>query len=240
MENTLKNLNIISRKKNENNKEYAYRLLRQNIMTFRLHPGMNIQENNICQILNISRTPVHEAITLLKNENLIDVVPQSHSKVSLISLSQMKEGLFMRRHLEPNIYKELCGTITPKYLKEMKNILDETQLWLDSNNKEVNGDEFFILDNEFHKVAYIASNKSTLWNANKVVSSHYDRVRHQGSVVKKQDLSYIHSQHYKLYEYLLIGHPDLLDIYKYYNEHLYYFKTFFPSLINDYPQYFTD
>lgn len=239
MENSLENLNIIPKKENENNKEYAYRLLRHNIMTFHLFPGMHIQENIICQILNISRTPVHEAITLLKNENLIEVVPQSHSKVSLISLSKMREGLFLRLHLEPYIYTELCGTITPKYLSQMKDILDETQNLLDTT-LDIDSDDFFLLDNEFHRLAYEASNKKTLWFANTLVSSHYDRVRHQGTVIKAQDLSYIHSQHYKLYEYLLIGNPTLLDMEAYYQNHLYYFKTYFPTLLKNYPQYFTD
>lgn len=58
----------VNEKKGEANSKYAYRLLRKNIMSFRLVPGEAADEMDISDQLGMSRTPVREAMILLKNE----------------------------------------------------------------------------------------------------------------------------------------------------------------------------
>ncbi|MBD8952322.1 MAG: GntR family transcriptional regulator, partial [Subdoligranulum sp.] len=60
----------------ESNREYACRVLRMNIMTFRLKPGEPLSEIELAKLLQMSRTPVHEAITTLHNDWLIEIFPQ--------------------------------------------------------------------------------------------------------------------------------------------------------------------
>ena len=79
-------MKVFEKKQMENNREYAYRLLRDNIMTFRLVPGQSLNENELSELMHVSRTPVHEAILMLKEESLVDVFPQSGSRVSGIDL----------------------------------------------------------------------------------------------------------------------------------------------------------
>lgn len=57
----------------ESNREYACRVLRMNIMTFRLKPGEPLSEIEIAKLFQMSRTPVHEAITTLHNDWLIEI-----------------------------------------------------------------------------------------------------------------------------------------------------------------------
>lgn len=59
----------------ESNREYACRVLRMNIMTFRLKPGEPLSEIEIAKLFQMSRTPVHEAITTLHNDWLIEIFP---------------------------------------------------------------------------------------------------------------------------------------------------------------------
>lgn len=76
----------------ENNREYAYRVLRDNIMTLQLLPGTTINEGELAELFHTSRTPIHEAVLMLKEEYLVDVYPQSGSKISRIQLDILKEG----------------------------------------------------------------------------------------------------------------------------------------------------
>lgn len=78
----------------ENNREYAYRVLRDNIMTLRLLPGTTINEGELAELFHTSRTPIHEAVLMLKEEYLVDVYPQSGSKISRIQLDILKEDIF--------------------------------------------------------------------------------------------------------------------------------------------------
>ena len=56
------------RRMDENNRAYAYRMLRKNIMTLQLQPGCQLSEAELCEQLAMSRTPVHEALMMLKSE----------------------------------------------------------------------------------------------------------------------------------------------------------------------------
>lgn len=111
------------RKKGETNSKYQYRLLRENIMTFRLLPGETLDETVISEQFGTSRTPVREALILLKNEKLVDILPQKGSKVSYIDLKLVRQGYFTRRVVETAICKEIAGMLSEKQLKQLKQIL---------------------------------------------------------------------------------------------------------------------
>ena len=99
------------RRMDENNRAYAYRMLRKNIMTLQLQPGCQLSEAELCEQLAMSRTPVHEALMMLKSEWLVDVLPQRGSIVSKISVPYLNEGFAMRRILEPALLRGLAGYI---------------------------------------------------------------------------------------------------------------------------------
>ena len=65
----------------------------QNIMTLQLQPGCQLSEAELCEQLAMSRTPVHEALMMLKSEWLVDVLPQRGSIVSKISVPYLNEAL---------------------------------------------------------------------------------------------------------------------------------------------------
>ena len=58
----------------ENNRAYAYRMLRKNIMTLQLQPGCQLSEAELGEQLAMSRTPVHEALMMLKSGSGVDTV----------------------------------------------------------------------------------------------------------------------------------------------------------------------
>ncbi len=54
----------------------VYEVLREAILTGKLDPGEKIIEVKIAEELNVSRTPVREAIRMLELEELIEIHPQ--------------------------------------------------------------------------------------------------------------------------------------------------------------------
>ena len=138
------------RRMDENNRAYAYRMLRKNIMTLQLQPAM-------------SRTPVHEALMMLKSEWLVDVLPQRGSIVSKISVPYLNEGFAMRRILEPALLRGLAGKLTREQLNEFQELLNRQNedLYLDQDA----ADDFFIsLDNDFHRLLYHDSGYDRIWD----------------------------------------------------------------------------
>lgn len=229
-------LKLLPKKPKENNRAYAYRLLRYNIMTLMLAPGSALNENEIAEQLGTSRTPVHEALTLLQKDYLVDILPQSGSFVSKISMRNVREGLFMRSTLEPAIYRQLAGNISEKYMKAMAENLEQTLQTVVSGHNSV--DRYIGLDDQFHKLAYLAAHKPALWESTKLVCSHFQRVRYQEYLVMQIDVGHIQREHQQLYEYLLFGGSPFFDLEKFYDGHLGYYKSYISELIAGHPEYY--
>lgn len=224
-----------NKKPKETNSEYAYRILHRNIMTLQLPPGAIINEGELSQLLSISRTPVHEAVLKLRTEYLVNVYPQSASKVSLINVEFLKEGLFLRSILEPAIIKKIAGMISLDNLSPLKENLEQQLLAINSKDPI---STFFQLDDNFHRIIYDLANKSNTWHSVKGVCSHYDRARYIDAIVNKTDLNEIHNEHKKIYHFILMGITNENEFDQFYQYHLHTFDKGFENLTKHYPEYF--
>lgn len=228
-------LKIMNKMNGENNREYAYRVLRYNIMTLQLLPGEVLNEGELSQKLKMSRTPVHEAILMLKEEALVNVYPQSGSKISLIDIGILNEGFFLRSTIEPKIIIRIEKNISTKYLEKLRTNLQEQEKVL---GKEDEIDNFFKLDDKFHQVLYDAAEMSHIWHAMKRVSSHYDRVRYLDAIMNKRDLSQILNEHKNIFNILLVGRNDEIDLIRFYDEHLATYRKSFQKILENYTDFF--
>lgn len=185
------NINKLTKNLGENNSQYAYRVLKENIMNLTLSPGQVLNEIELVDILGISRTPIREAVFKLKDEALINVYPQKASIVSPIDLNRVEEAFFLRKIVEIEVLKLCCQSCEGRFLKELeKNIyLQEIVI-----NFEEDKTEFFALDNEFHSVIYNSVNKSGVWKTIKTFSNHYDRLRYL-DIIEKTNLVNLLNQH---------------------------------------------
>lgn len=231
----LDNLKVIKRDDTENNREYVYRLLRYNIMSLKMLPGEVIKESDIAKLLNISRTPVHEAVLMLKDNYLVEVLPQSSSKVSLVNLEIMREGYFLRKVLEPTIIKQVSGNVSPEILKLLKeNIIKQTEIMMNPDMV----DEFFALDDEYHGLIYEAANKSHIWSKVKSVCSDFDRVRHMDTILMSGDRKQFCEDHKMIYQIMMLGISPQDDLEVFYDKHIGAYKKEFSKMLDNYPDYF--
>lgn len=101
----------------------VYRTLREAILDLRLKPGTPISENRICELAEVSRTPVREAIIRLAQEELISVFPQEGSFVAPIRLRKVVEASFVREALEASLLKVAIAVWTPADTEATEDIL---------------------------------------------------------------------------------------------------------------------
>lgn len=228
-------IKISEKKDNENNREYAYRILRDNIMTLQLLPGVTINEGELAECFKISRTPVHEAVLMLKEEYLVDVYPQSGSKISLIHIDILKEGYFLRSLIEPEIIRNLAGNVSDEQLADLRENLKQQKDTLD-NESDI--DTFFKLDDRFHHLIYIMAGKTKTWYAVKKVSTHYDRIRYLDAIMYRTDLKKIYEEHKKVFLTLLLGIPAEFELEKFYDGHLGTYRKGFQEIFEKHAEYF--
>lgn len=186
-------LELFRKHEKENAKEYAYRVIKNNILILNLKPGDLINETELANSLNLSRTPIREIIMKLKAEKLIQVKPQVGTFVSPIDLNLIKEALFMRYTLEKEVLKEACINFKEENLLEMEKNLYMQKMLLNKKDALL---EFHELDNEFHKLLFQGVNKGNVWEAISTISTHYKRIR---IIEQKENNNYSVINHHEAY-----------------------------------------
>lgn len=151
----------------------VYYSLRKNIITLNLKPGEPLNIKTISERLNVSRTPVRDALIKLAKEGLVDVVPQKGTSVSKIDLKRVDEERFLRESLELRAIEMFIGIQKESDIARMKSILD-LQKECVAKNDMLALQEY---DDEFHKVFFTATEKETCWDIIQSMSGHYRRIR---------------------------------------------------------------
>ncbi len=229
-------LHIIPQEKNENNREYAYRLLRSNIMTLQLPPGSSLNEDELSEQLQMSRTPVHEAINILKGEWLVEVLPQRGTKVTLIDPSLMKEGYYARAVLDASLLQDSAGKIDNAQLQQLLSVLRKQEEA--SRNTVDQIDAFIRLDDELHRLMYVFGGRPHTWEAIRGLVSHYDRARYLDALSNNTNFEMVLAQHREFCDYMLMGIPQDVTAQDKITAHLTSFRQNSLSTIEKYGCYF--
>ena len=95
----------------ESNKDYALRVLRDNIIRMELAPGSLLSEQVLANELGVSRTPVREALAELARVGVVETMPQKGTRVALIDYDLVEEARFLRMRLEMGLMDEIEGRI---------------------------------------------------------------------------------------------------------------------------------
>ena len=93
-------MKIEKKRPGENARMYAHRIILDNIINLELPPGSAISENDLSVSLNLSRTPVREALIEMTRLDLVKIYPQKGSFVSKIDYDLIEEAKFIRLSLE--------------------------------------------------------------------------------------------------------------------------------------------
>ena len=113
----------------------VYEALRGAILGMDLPPGAMLKKQLICEQLGVSRSPVTEAITRLAGEGLVEVIPQSGSRVSRFSMNEIREGAFLREAIELAAVAKVAAERTEDQLADLTRNLRLQALCIDDNDE---------------------------------------------------------------------------------------------------------
>lgn len=100
--------------------ERIYQQLKQDIFDFRLLPGDRFSENEVAARLQVSRTPVREALTQLQREGYVKVLFRSGWQVNPFDFDQFDQLYDVRIVLELAAVQKLCSMDPQPDLGELK------------------------------------------------------------------------------------------------------------------------
>ncbi|MER2605339.1 MAG: GntR family transcriptional regulator [Siculibacillus sp.] len=125
--------------------ERAYQWLRDEILSFRMQPGMFIDKVEVCEKLSVSKQPVTAALTRLEQEGLVEIYPQRGSYVARLRLGAMTESLFIRGALEAAAARRIAQDGNDLLLHALRRSLEAQEV---AAKEAVN--RYYALDQEFH------------------------------------------------------------------------------------------
>ncbi|WP_419897298.1 GntR family transcriptional regulator [Roseomonas sp. USHLN139] len=183
--------------------EFAYESLREAVISLALPPGAALSRAALAARFGTSQTPVREAIIRLQAEGLVEVVPQSATRVARIDLASAREASFLRLALELEIVRRLAAAPeAPELAATLRQELARMR------DRLAAGDPpgFTAADEAFHAALYAAAGVPRLHELVRSRSGHLDRLRrlHLPSPGKAEAVM---RQHEALAETILGGDP---------------------------------
>jgi DNA-binding GntR family transcriptional regulator len=140
--------------------QQAYVALKQRLLTGEFPLTQRLAEETLAADLGVSRTPVHEALTRLHAERLVERHPQGGFFPSAPDLHEVSELYEVRRALEADAIVRPQVSGEPHDRDELLALRDDWQV-LEAPGDEGSDPEFVLLDEEFHvRLAHAAGNRS--------------------------------------------------------------------------------
>lgn len=166
-------MKISDRHPGENARDYAFRVIKENIVSLEFVPGTFVSENEMALELGISRTPVREAIIDLAKASVIETIPQRGNYVTLINPDMVEESRFLRQVLDKAVIEVACEMDDEDGLMKLEENIQLQEFYLDKDIKE----KLLQLDNQFHEGIYAYAKKSRVFDMRSTFMIHFDRVR---------------------------------------------------------------
>lgn len=98
----------------------TYRLLRDSMVSGVFRPGQRLVESEIARQLNISQSPVRDALRRLAHEGLVIQFPRRGSYVAELSTDEARDTYVVRATLERLAAAKACENPAPQLLAELE------------------------------------------------------------------------------------------------------------------------
>lgn len=164
-------------------KEKVYEILKEMIISGKLKYNERIEEDNLASSLNVSRTPVREAINKLEQEGWINIIPRRGIFVSNVSLKEINDIFQVRINIEPTIVQMGFNNLS---LAEFKILKEKFAGFLDRQLSSEEVKELDRLDNDLHLTILRGCNNNFLIKMMENVYEHNMRLRNQSIQTDKR------------------------------------------------------
>lgn len=151
----------------------VYALLRTDIVLGVLRPLDTIREGDIAERLAVSRTPVREALLRLANLGLVDIFPQSGTRVAPIRLEKVRAAQLIREAVEVEVVRRACDAAREESWATLQHLIEDQTLAAKRNDLR----RLFELDEEFHRAIHRAADLLSVADELEDVKVHLNRLR---------------------------------------------------------------
>lgn len=185
--------------RNQSLQEQTYHALRAAILSGEIAPGQRLIETHLAKKLQVSRTPIREAIRQLQREDLVTTDQDNLLRVATISITDAVELYDCRIALEQLSVAEACKNATDSQLQDLNLMVIKAEKLANSKPSQLTNFQLLDLDYRFHRL--LAESSGNLW-----LMSLLDQVFDKMALLRIQttqnnrDVLEIRTEHRRIYE----------------------------------------
>lgn len=183
-------------------RDITYEALKKAILTHKLPPGQRLVEEQLTRQLNISRTPLREALQALEREGFVVRLPAGGVQVAPLSTTEIQDLYTIRSELEGLAALAAVALGNTACLAEAE-VANEQML---SQWKKGRFDDAFESGLAFHKALYAASGNVKLVEILAHLSEQIARYRYFSVVYRMHEA---HAEHAAILQAIRMGADEL-------------------------------
>ena len=211
----------------------VYRQLRGQILSLALAPGTALGEQFLAAQLNVSRTPVREALGRLSVDGLVEIYPNRGAIVAPIRTISVVTAQFVRETLEVAVAREAASRIGKAGIFDLRHAIEEQKL----AEQEREPERFYRADERMHRCIAEIAGWPMVWTHIEEAKIHMDRAR-KLNLVEVGPFEQLIAQHEAIVSAIEAGDPDKVD--RDMRAHLRSILPDLEHLKRQHPDYFAD
>ncbi len=209
----------------------VYTILRDAIVSAEFHPGQRLSEAELAERLGVSRTPIREALVRLRDDRLVEIVPQLGTYVSRISRQAIDDAQFVREALEGAAVRIAATRVRPEDVAALDAIIVRQR----EAFRESDIDRFYFFDDELHRSLCDLSGHGVAWSLSQRASGHLNRIRRL-SMTLPAYIDEMIEEHVLVIDAVRRGEPQEAE--RALREHLQMVVSAVPDIERSHPDYF--
>lgn len=181
-------------------KQQAYQTIRAKILNCEYAPNSYLNEEQLCKEINVSRTPIRDALSRLEQENLIKILPKKGVVVAHLNINEINMIYETRILLEPYILSTYGNRIDDNHFNELKNIITESDslITLITTSNSTDLTKIHELDDDFHNLIVQSSQNRYFIQCYKNMGAQNSRLRILSGNLNKDRLEKTQEEHIQI------------------------------------------
>jgi DNA-binding GntR family transcriptional regulator len=141
--------------------EQTYQMLRSAILSGELAAGCRLIETQLADQLQVSRTPIREALRLLQRDHLVTADAQGAMRVAVLSIKDAIQLYDCRIALEQLSVSAACRTASDEQIQRIESALQQAEKAISTPANSLTPYQLLHLDYQFHRL--VAESSSNTW-----------------------------------------------------------------------------
>jgi DNA-binding GntR family transcriptional regulator len=166
-----------------NLRDQTYDIIKNMIILREIEPGKKINEEHIAKEIQVSRTPIREALCRLENEGIVKIIPRRGAFVSDLTEMNVREILLIREVLEGLVVRLAVENMNEKTLEKLRKAIEKVSTLPEKDRDLIN---YTRSEVDFHALLLSASKNQMLKNMMEIVNAHLQIIRLRTVVIPER------------------------------------------------------